>query len=412
MGLSILFLESFYGGSHRRFADDFAAASSHRVNIYSMPPRFWKWRTRGAAPYFASAVSEPQEYDLIIATDLLNLAELKGLWPCAPPPTLLYFHENQLLYPLSPGEERDFHYGLTDTLSALAADRIAFNSRTHQAAFFEELPRFLSRFPDYRLTGCAEELRQKSRVLYPGISAGLESYAAPWQQAGGGAAAQQRGPLIIWNHRWEHDKNPESFFRPLFRLAEEGLPFRLALLGEQYSKAPPVFSEARQRLGDRIIRFGYAEEREEYLRLLGRGDLVVSTARQENFGLAVIEAIRCGCRPLLPRRLSYPELIPERFHPAVLYDDEEELYRRLRDILRSPDGIALPALAGEMRRFEWPNLVGEYDALCSELAAEGRRERGAGPGAPDYRRGAPGYNRGAPGDSRGDSRIGYRGGSQ
>lgn len=364
MGLNVLFLESFYGGSHRRFADGFAAHSKHRVTLYTMPPRFWKWRTRGAAPHFATEVEEPGRYDLIFATDLLNLAELRGIWPAPVPPALLYFHENQLLYPLSPGEKRDVQYGLTDMLSALAADQIVFNSETHRSAFFAELPEFLDRFPDYPLSARVPELQQKSSVLYPGI----EPLREP--ETEGGAVSDRpfgTAPLIIWNHRWEHDKNPEGFFRPLFRLAEKGLPFRVALLGERFRNAPEIFSEARDRLGERIVRYGYAEDREEYRRLLQEGDIVVSTAWQENFGLAVVEAIRSGCRPLLPKRLSYPELIPEQFHSEVLYESEEELQHRLQGLLESPKSIPLPALTHYAARFEWPRLIEHYDSLCEEL---------------------------------------------
>ena len=31
----------------------------------------------------------------------------------------------------------------------------------------------------------------------------------------------KREPLILWNHRWEYDKNPEPFFQSLFRLKDE-----------------------------------------------------------------------------------------------------------------------------------------------------------------------------------------------
>ena len=38
---------------------------------------------------------------------------------------------------------------------------------------------------------------------------------------------------------------------------------------------------------------------------------MLSTARHEFFGMAVVEAMQCGCLPWLPDRLSYPELLPE-----------------------------------------------------------------------------------------------------
>jgi hypothetical protein len=47
-------------------------------------------------------------------------------------------------------------------------------------------------------------------------------------------------------------------------------------------------------------------------------DIVFSSARQETWGLVVMEAIANGCRPILPDRLSYPELHPSEH----LYDSE------------------------------------------------------------------------------------------
>ena len=35
-------------------------------------------------------------------------------------------------------------------------------------------------------------------------------------------------PLILWNHRWEYDKNPETFFKVLFNLHKKGIDFRVA----------------------------------------------------------------------------------------------------------------------------------------------------------------------------------------
>ncbi len=50
-----------------------------------------------------------------------------------------------------------------------------------------------------------------------------------------------------------------------------------------------------------MAHFGYADEA-QYAALLHRADVVVSTALHEFFGVAVVEAIYCGCFPMLPRR--------------------------------------------------------------------------------------------------------------
>jgi glycosyltransferase involved in cell wall biosynthesis len=138
-------------------------------------------------------------------------------------------------------------------------------------------------------------------------------------------------PVILWNHRWEHDKNPELFFKTLIELDRKGIDFRLIVLGESFKEHPPVFEKAQKKLARNILHFGYVDSRHQYAKMLTKGDLVVSTADHEFFGMSVIEAVRAGCRPLLPDRLSYPGLFPKEF----LYADKNFKDRLREDILTS-----------------------------------------------------------------------------
>ncbi len=362
--MRFLFLEPYYGGSHREFADGWRERSRHAIELVTLPDRFWKWRLRGAALHLARKVAHPESYDGLIASSMLSLAELRGLWGGRCPPALLYFHENQLTYPVPDGETRDVQFAFTNISSALAAERVLFNSHYHRRVFFEGLAATLAMMPDYRPSWVRAALEERSAVLYPGCRF-PQGLPRPRQRAAGDP------PLVIWNHRWEFDKDPDAFFRALYSLLAAGIELRVALLGENFQFVPKAFLEARERLGDRVAQYGYVADREEYLGWLGRGDIVVSTAIQENFGIAVVEAIRLGCVPLLPRRLSYPELIPEGFHEGCLYSDEDDLAARLTDIARRPRG-ADPRLADAMGRFSWENQIEAYDAELDRLAAAPR----------------------------------------
>ncbi|MBN1834348.1 MAG: DUF3524 domain-containing protein [Spirochaetales bacterium] len=361
-----LFLEPFFGGSHREFAEGLVAHSRHEIELHTLPARFWKWRLRGAALYLAGRLPAPRGYDGLITTGLLSLSDLKALWGEACPPALVYFHENQLTYPLAPGERMDYQFGFTDITTALAADRVLFNSRSHYDAFFAQLPAFLRRMPEYRPRWVIEAIRGRSGVLYPGCRF-APSDPIPLAPPG-------QVPLVIWNHRWEFDKDPGAFFAALEEAAGRGARFELALLGENYQKVPKAFLRARERWGAGIAQYGYVEERREYRRWLERGAVVISTARQENFGIAVVEAVRRGCAPLLPGRLSYPELIPPAFHDDFLYADHAELVDKLVRLLtelplpESPWGGKVRALAECMNRYAWDGLIGIYDAELDRLA--------------------------------------------
>ena len=98
--LKFLFLESFFGGSHREFAEGLISNSRHGIDLVTLPARYWKWRMRGAALYFIKKISSLVKYDGLITTDLMSLSDFKALAGRNCPPTLVYLHENQFTYPL------------------------------------------------------------------------------------------------------------------------------------------------------------------------------------------------------------------------------------------------------------------------------------------------------------------------
>ena len=361
--LRVLFLEPFYGGSHRAFADGLVAHSRHRLELRTLPARFWKWRMRGAALHFAHTVTRPERYDILLLSDLMSAADLKALWGVRCPLIVLYLHENQLSYPVPPGGQVDLQFGFTDVSSALAATVIVFNSEFHRASFFAALPRFLRQMPDYVPRWVPAALAAKARVLHPGCR-----LPPPAPAGGARPGAPADPPLVIWNHRWEFDKQPELLFAALRRVAAAGVPFRVALLGENFQAVPREFIKAREWLGSRLVRYGYEPDRAAYWDWLRRGAVVVSTALQENFGIAVVEAVAAGNFPLLPHRLAYPEVIPARHHAACLYRDESELAARLRALLAAPPVVAPAGLAAAMERFSWRSVSADYDALLAEVA--------------------------------------------
>jgi glycosyltransferase involved in cell wall biosynthesis len=300
------------------------------VTLLPLPPRKWKWRMRGAALAYEPLVRAIHPApELLVATDMLNLPEFLALTRDHLPPRLpviTYFHENQLTYPSPSADERDFHFGLTNIYTALCSDRIVFNSEFHREEFLAAIPGTLKLMPDFRPADVPQRIRARSEVLGPPVE------AAP--PAGAAGAGPPRQNLILWNHRWEDDKDPEAFFRVMRRLDRAGDDFRLMILGESYRGQPACFETARRDLAHRIERWGYIPSRQEYLEAVARCRIVVSTARHEFFGLAVREAIARGCHPLLPRRVVYPEMMAGQ--DAHLYDTEDELFERLEAVLLRP----------------------------------------------------------------------------
>lgn len=363
--MRIKLISPYHGGSHQAWAEGYQEGSRFQVTLLTMPARFWKWRMHGGAVTLARQFrADAQPTDLILATDMLDVTTFRALTG-ARLPVVLYMHENQLTYPLPDDGasgpmrrqlgERDLHYAFINYASMLASDRVFFNSEYHRESFFAALPNFLRHFPEYNELDSVALLKAKSVVLPVGIR-------YEWLRQERPPARIEPAPLVLWNQRWEYDKNPAAFFEALYAVQDAGIPFRLALCGENFRRRPREFEAALERLAPCIVHAGYASP-VQYRALLWEAEVTVSTALHEFFGISILEAVACETFPLLPSRLSYPELLPERFHRACLYDDQDGLVQALQSALTDREQTAAIAwsLAGEVARYDWSRVAGLYD---------------------------------------------------
>ena len=230
-----------------------------------MSARFWKWRLHGGAVTMArkalQAVADGFKPDVILASSMVNVpaflaltrAELSGV------PVAFYLHENQLTYPLRPDEKRDLAYGYVNYLSCLASDRVVFNSEFHYDEFMRALPGLLRTFPDYTHLATVQEIRAKSSVLHLGMDLQAhDQFALDYSDHAWGPSMPP--PIVLWNQRWEYDKDPEAFFRVMNRLDDANCRFRLILAGKHFEEQPYHFEEAFERYAERILHYGYCGE--------------------------------------------------------------------------------------------------------------------------------------------------------
>lgn len=361
--MRILLLEPYLTESHRAWAEGYARHSRFQVQVLSLPGRHWKWRMHGAAVTMADQTRGQPAPDAILASDMMDLATFLGLmaaeWRGIP--SVLYMHENQLSYPWSPedpdpGQQRDLHYAWLHVTGGLAADEIWFNSEFHRRQFFDELDQYLRRLPRPRPKELIPRLQRKALCQPLGLEPGtLQVNERPIHEP----------PVIVWNHRWEYDKGPKTFFSALQELQSQGIPFQLVVLGKAFARQPGIFAEARVQLADRILHWGFVEQRSQYLSWLRRCDLMPVTAHHDFFGLSVLEGLACGLYPLLPRRLAYPEHFPPEQFPDCYYR-EGQLSSALRSWLASPH----PAPAGLRARIQalaWPVVAEHYDQRLEAL---------------------------------------------
>ncbi len=373
--LRIGLLSPWYGGSHRRWADGLQNASRHEIDIYGLPARHWKWRMHGAALTLAEQVmTSAKAYDLWLADDMMDVAVFRALVGAAGyrQPVLTYFHENQVCYPVSPLDtdldaNRDQHYGYVNFTSALASDRVCFNSHYHKQAFFSSLHDFLSRMPDGEQQARLPAMESKATVLPLGMDlVALDRY----RETGPG---NKERPLIIWNHRWEYDKGPDAFLQLLLDLHAAGLDFDVALLGERGKHFPEKLADVVTALGDRVLANGVARTFPEYARWLWQADIAPVTACQDFFGGSVVEALWCDCHVILPNRLAYPEHVTDQ---ACLYETPSQLFAKVAHLIQSGAWKMKPMRSRKIRYYDWSNLVDTYDTIFSRCV-EAFPENGA-----------------------------------
>jgi len=342
-------LEAYHGGSHRQLIGGLLEHAIADATLLSLPARKWKWRMRGAALDFAPRIASLERPpDAIFASSMVNLADVRALLPSGlrDLPIVAYFHENQLTYPVQEVDPRDHHFAWTNALTALAADRVLWNSAYNRDSFLEELGIVLHKMPDARPNWIVDAIARRSAVLPVPID----------DDAFGAHRGRRAGPChIVWNHRWEHDKGPELLLDLVRGLVDGHHDFRLSVIGQRFETRVPAMDAVREAAGDHVDTWGFVESRTDYHRLLARADVALSTARHEFQGLAVLEAAAAGAVPLVPDRLAYPEIWPSAWRASEV-DLFERLVERVVDVetWRAVDPRPVA------RTFAWSSLAGPW----------------------------------------------------
>lgn len=336
----LLLLSAYDAGSHRRWREQLCASQpAFEWEVLALPPRFFRWRIRGNPLTWLNEPALARPCNLLVATSMVDLASLKSFHPhLAGTPCLLYMHENQFAYPVSQRQHSSAEPRMVNLYSAIAADRVLFNSDWNRESFLDGARAFLDKMPDGLPEGLIAGLRDKSGVVPVPIEDRL--FTPPV------GVLNTDCPHLLWNHRWEYDKAPDRLLLLLDALKRLGQDFRLSVVGEGFRQTPDAFERIRQCHGDRIINWGYLAERSHYDRLLARADLVISTALHDFQGLSVLEAMASGCLALTPDRLAYPEYVPaaQRYasFPENPQAEAESAAQTLLQLLAKPPKRSAP----------------------------------------------------------------------
>ena len=319
MNYRILLLSAYDAMSHKMWRGRLLEMfPEHTWTQLVLPPRHFNWRIRGNSLQWALNEKDllNQDYDLLIATSMVDLSSLRGFIPrIAQLPTLLYFHENQFVYPLgSKQRSNNVEPQLVPLYSALCADAIVFNSTYNRSTFLQGAKELLKKLPDQLSPELLERIEKSEIIPVP-----LEEFS--FEPVTTAMLENSKQILdVVWNHRWEYDKGPKLLLSLAQAILKQRLPIRLHVVGQQFRSSPAEFKKIAALLKQHAAAlaidqgsFGFVENREGYISLLRHCDVVLSTAEHDFQGLAIQEACTLRCTPLVPDALVYPEYIDSEF---------------------------------------------------------------------------------------------------
>ncbi|XP_067155512.1 tRNA-queuosine alpha-mannosyltransferase isoform X3 [Apteryx mantelli] len=382
--MSILLIEAFYGGSHKQLVDLLKEEMEECV-LCTLPAKKWPWKARTAAISFMQTVPPNANYRVLFASSVLNLAELVALRPdLGKLKKVLYFHENQLAYPVQKCQERDFQYGYNQILSCLVADVVVFNSAFNMESFLTSIGKFMKLIPDHRPKDLEEIIRPKCQVLYfpvkfPDVSRFMpEHKLARLEKLIGvkrtGDAYQREGLPPRQQSGALGGLMKASGVRLESGLCE-GQPGLPATQPER-PPSPLATPEKPGQAGASESTNPCQEGDKQHLTFNPCN--ILSGAGYQQRPLHVVwphrwvEAVYCGCYPLCPKALVYPEIFPAEY----LYSTPEQLFKRLQNFCKRPDIVRKHLYKGAVAGFSWAALRGEFRSLLAAEAGEDLRQMG------------------------------------
>lgn len=373
---SIWILDPYHSGSHAAWAKGCVRALEtvgHNVTLHALPGRHWKWRMHGAAAVWAQSWdAETHPPDLILTTDMCDVAQLKGLMPrtWTKVKVAVMFHENQLTFPWSPTDPdqengRDNHYAYLNLSTGLAADQVWFNSEHHRSVFLEAAKIWLERMPKPKPFGMVESVAKKSRILPLGLHLkGWDKFKtqreATWSSI--------ETPVLLWNQRWSWDKGADAWMRLVDNILERDLPAEFVVMGKPFDRMPEGWAGMKEKMGRRCMHWGFVESHQEYIQWLWRSTIAPLSPKQEYFGLAIVEAMRCQTLPWVPHDNAYPETMPE----GHLYLPEERWIEALENRQWQKWPLNESAYKSQALKFDWSQVQEILSGMVQELFREGK----------------------------------------
>jgi glycosyltransferase involved in cell wall biosynthesis len=76
-----------------------------------------------------------------------------------------------------------------------------------------------------------------------------------------------------------------------------------------------------------------------------------------------MEAVYCNTIPILPNRLTYPELFQDKLNPNIFYETDEDLVLKLKSMIQNYNESTTEKLSELATEFDWEIIAKKYDSL-------------------------------------------------
>jgi len=166
---------------------------------------------------------------------------------------------------------------------------------------------------EHAMAGERSALARRVHVTgFPLYAGELAQYQTPWAD---------RPRRVVFPHRLALEKDPDAFAR-----LEASYRNKYGDDGTEWVRSRDVYTG-----------------KSSYYTLLGGSRVSVSTAKQETWGIAMLESLALGCHTIAPYRLSYPETLPRK----GLYDSLDEAVALIHTALDAKQPAAYDGTAWE-----------------------------------------------------------------
>lgn len=188
-------------------------------------------------------------------------------------------------------------------------------------------------FGDYLSTSALAKLNSKSVVNLFGMLTGNEPYAPE--------ATDKDKPVFIYNHRFQDYKDPQSTYFEVFDRLRPSYDFEVWATHTPGQRTKPYHFD----------RDMYAPDRNAYLNNIAVPAINTINSIHETFCISMTDSMALGHLPVVPRRVTFPEIFPEDY--PFFFDTVAEQRNMIAHILDT-----------------WPTEYNKWRAILSSYARE------------------------------------------